>query len=129
MFKKKRNLLIEYLNEPRPLPLGRKEFEEWSDEIIRLAEIPSVNLPLSIRSWKFALAEMVLHVKPTQSFESFAHFVHCLRKGAANEVAHKIFKELKLEHEERIKQEVQPKTVKELEQKVLEKPKLQDATS
>lgn len=79
------------LNEMRPLPLGRAEFEEWSTRIIRAAQIPGA----TDESLKFALAEMVLHVKPTQSFEKDAHFVHSLRKGAANQVAHTIFQELK----------------------------------
>ncbi len=82
---------VEYLKEMRPLPLGVKEFEKWSLEIIRLADIPG----LTIESGQFALSEMILHVKPTQSFESYGHFVHSLRKGAANQVAHGIFTELK----------------------------------
>ncbi len=82
---------LEYLKEMRPLPLGVKEFEAWSLEIIRLADIPG----LTIESGQFALSEMVLHVKPTQSFESYGHFVHSLRKGAANQIAHSIFQDLK----------------------------------
>lgn len=87
--KKKR--LVKELKEPRPLPMGRMEFDAWSDKIIELAQIPGATK----ESQKFALAEMVLHVKPTQSFESYGHFVHQLRKGAANQVAHAIFCELK----------------------------------
>lgn len=82
---------LEYLKELRPLPLGVKEFDEWSKEIIRLAKVPG----LTIESGQFALSEMILHVKPTQSFESYGHFVHSLRKGAANQVAHSIFQDLK----------------------------------
>ncbi len=88
-YKKKRAL--KYLKEPRPLPLGRKEFEAWADEILRLSEVPG----LTRESAHFALGEMVLHVKPTQSFESYGHFVHQLRKGAANQVAHAVFQEMK----------------------------------
>ena len=82
---------LKELKELRPLPLGRMEFEAWSDRIIELAQIPGATK----ESLKFAVAEMVLHVKPTQSFESYGHFVHQLRKGAANQVAHSVFVELK----------------------------------
>lgn len=87
----KKKLLIRLLKEPRPLPLGRLEFEAWSDKIIELANIPGA----TAESQKFALSEMIMHVKPTQSFESYGYFVHQLRKGAANQVAHAIFCELK----------------------------------
>lgn len=98
---------VSELDEPRPLPLGRAEFEVWSDRIIAAAAIPGA----TAESLKFALSEMILHVKPTQSFEKDAHFVHSLRKGAANQVAHAIFQELKKAQLERQKQD---------EQKVLE---------
>jgi len=93
--------LLKTLKEQRPLPLGRCEFELWSDRIIELAEIPGA----TEESQKFALAEMVLHVKPTQSFESYGHFVHQLRKGAANQVAHAVFCELKEKRNARAKEE------------------------
>lgn len=86
---------IKELKEQRPLPLGRKEFDQWSDRIIQLADIPGA----TAESQKFALAEMVLHVKPTESFASYADFVHRLRKGAANQLAHSIFVELKKERD------------------------------
>lgn len=82
---------LKELKEMRALPLGRSEFDAWSDRIITLAQIPGA----TYESQKFALAEMVLHIKPTQSFESYGCFVHQLRKGAANQVAHAVFQELK----------------------------------
>lgn len=115
---------IEYLKEMRPLPLGRKEFDAWSKEIIKLAEVPG----LTIESGQFALSEMILHVKPTQSFESYGHFVHSLRKGAANQVAHAIFTELKLAQQEKIKAE-QAKLVTPKNEKVLADAKVQTAAS
>lgn len=108
----------------RPLPLGRKEFDAWSKEIIKLAEVPG----LTIESGQFALSEMILHVKPTQSFESYGHFVHSLRKGAANQVAHAIFTELKLAQQEKIKAE-QAKLVTPKNEKVLADAKVQTAAS
>lgn len=75
----------------RPLPLGRKEFEEWSDRIIELAEIPGAE-PESL---KFALGEMVTHVPPNESFVSYAWFIHRLRKVAANQVGLSISQEIR----------------------------------
>ncbi len=82
---------VKAMQEPQPLPMGRQEFEEWSDRIIALAAIPGA----TVDSLKFALADMVLHVKPTESFVCDGYFIHCLRKGAANEVAISVFRELK----------------------------------
>lgn len=115
---------LEYLKEMRPLPLGRKEFDAWSKEIIRLAEVPG----LTVESGQFALSEMILHVKPTQSFESYGHFVHSLRKGAANQVAHTIFQEIKNAQKARAEkqQEVSPDTVNTSGTKVLENAKVQN---
>lgn len=112
---------IKYLKEPRPLPLGRKEFNAWAEEILRLAEVPG----LTEESGKFALSEMILHVKPTQSFESYGHFVHSLRKGAANQVAHVIFQELKTLQQERLKEK---QSVTTSDEKVLADSKVQSVT-
>lgn len=116
---------IEYLKEPRPLPLGRKEFEEWSKEILRLANVPG----LTEESGQFALSEMILHIKPTQSFESFGHFVHCLRKGAANQVAHAIFTELKESQRKRAQQKEVSPLVTPSDEKVLENRKIPNTSN
>lgn len=81
--------------EKRPLPMGIKEFEEWSSRIIQGAMVGA-----SERSLKFALASMVLHnLGPTESFKEDAYFIHCLRKSAANQVAHVVMNEIKDEQE------------------------------
>lgn len=87
-FKKK---ALESLKEPQPLPLGRKEFDDWSDRIIDAACIPGATR----LSLKFALAGMVTHTKPNESFVADGHFVHTLRKVAANQVALDVLRELK----------------------------------
>ena len=51
--------------ERRALPIGRKEFEEWSDRIIAGA-----NVQASTRSLKFSLAAMLLHLGPTEAYKS-----------------------------------------------------------
>lgn len=89
--KRKIKKIVDELKEPHPLPLGRKEFFDWSKKIIEAAAIPGA----TIESQEFALADMVLHCKPNESFVPLGHFVHSLRKGAANQVCHTIFQEIK----------------------------------
>lgn len=79
--------------EPRPLPLGRKDFDEWSDRIISGALIPGA----TVRDQKFALADMLMHLGPTESHKPDAHFIHFLRKVCINQVAHAMLCEIKAE--------------------------------
>ena len=90
------------LSDPQPLPMGRSEFDAWAKRIIKAAQIPGA----TEESLMFALSEMILHIKPTESFVSDAHFIHSLRKGAANQVAHAIFVELKEKRNAKAKEEV-----------------------
>ena len=77
--------------EKRPLPIGKKQFEEWSDRIIAGAEVEA-----SPRSLKFSLASMILHnLSATESFKEDAYFIHCLRKAASNQTAHYIMEVIK----------------------------------
>ncbi len=87
------HVILQQMLEPRPLPMGRKEFDAWSDRIISGAVIPGAT-PASL---KFALAEMIMHLKPTDSHCADAHFIHCLRKGAANQVAWAVMEEMRTE--------------------------------
>lgn len=85
------------MREPRPLPMGVKEFHEWSDRIIAGALVPAT--PDSL---KFALAEMIMHLKPTDSHCADAYFIHCLRKGAANQVAFAMMEQLRGKRKEQL---------------------------
>lgn len=69
--------------EPRPLPLGAEEFEIWSDRIIS-----GSLLPADPKSMKFSLANMIMHLGPTESHKPDAYFIHSLLKAASNQVAH-----------------------------------------
>jgi hypothetical protein len=82
-FKRGKEANKEELNQKRALPLGVKEFHEWSDRIILGACIPGAT-PESI---KFALADQLLHLGPTVDFEADLYFIKCLRKFAVNQVA------------------------------------------
>lgn len=83
-------LISEQMNEPRPLPMGVTEFHEWSDRIIAGAMVPADHA-----GQKYALAEMIMHLKPTQDFCDDAHFIHTLRKGAINQVAYAMMEEIR----------------------------------
>jgi hypothetical protein len=83
--------ITEQMRELRALPMGVQEFHEWADRIISGACIPGA----TPESQKFALAEMIMHLKPTQDHCDDAHFIHTLRKGAVNEVAWAMMKEIR----------------------------------
>jgi hypothetical protein len=74
--------ILTQMAEPRPLPMGREQFEEWSDRIISGA-IVTADIP----SQKFVLANELISLGPTESHKCDAHFIHRLRKLAINETA------------------------------------------
>ena len=88
-------VITDQLLEPRPLPMGVKEFHEWSDRIISGACIPGA----TARDQKFALAGMVMHAKPTESFMPDGYFIQSLRKVAANQVCHAMILQYKAEQQ------------------------------
>ncbi len=96
--------ISEQLKEPRPLPMGRQEFEEWSDRIIAGALLPPTkeDPQVFIDSQKAVLASMILHLGPTESHKPDAYFIHSLRKAAVNQVAHTIGEELRAKAKERL---------------------------
>lgn len=100
-----KELIIDQMNEPRALPMGRKEFDEWSDRIISGALIPGGEEdPIAFKeSLKFAMAEMIMHLGKTESHKPDAYFIHTLRKGAINQVAHSVMCEIKKVHEDKKK--------------------------
>jgi len=112
-----KEVIVDQMNEPRPLPMGITEFHEWSNRIISGALVPNedgyyvgqdltrltkISLPEKIEklkifqeSQKFALANMLLHLGPTESHKPDAFFIHSLRKFAVNQVADAIRVELR----------------------------------
>lgn len=98
------NLIIDQMNEPRPLPMGIAEFHEWADRIIAGAMIGA-----DPKSLKFALAEMIMHLKPTESHCCDAHFIHSLRKGAANQVAYAVMESIRDERKAALAAQEAPK--------------------
>lgn len=92
--------------ERRALPIGKTQFEEWSDRVISGAMIEA-----SIRSQKWTLAEQILHLPPTEAFKEDAYFILRLRKAAVNETAHAMMVEIKTqqEAEKKLAEETAPK--------------------
>ena len=84
-----KKVIVDQMLEPRALPMGRSDFEEWSNRIISGALVPGgeENKEVFHESQKFALANMILHLGPTESHKPDAFFIHALRKVAVNQVA------------------------------------------
>lgn len=75
--------ILRQMNEPRPLPMGMKEFDEWAERILSGAMVPSTDK----ESLKAVLASMLLALGQTEDHKPDAYFIHLLRKAATNEVA------------------------------------------
>lgn len=97
---KKNNTNLNAMNEPQPLPQGMTEFEAWADRIISGARLTARE-----DSQKFALAEMILHLGPTESHKPDAYFIHSLRKSAANQIAHAKMMEIRDQAKARLAEE------------------------
>jgi len=77
---------------PSRLPVGKTEFEQWSDSIIELYSPPGDK-----RSIKFGLCALLMRLNQTEAFKSKAFFALCLYKGAAAQVAAYVMEEIKAE--------------------------------
>lgn len=76
------NVIVDQMNEMRPLPMGMTEFDEWSTRIISGAMCSATP-----ESQRYVLANMLLHLGPTEDHKPDAFFIKSLRKFAINEVA------------------------------------------
>lgn len=97
-FKRKKNTaststktILQQMNEPRPLPMGMTEFNEWADRIVSGALIPIDDN----EKLKPILASMLMALGPTEDHKPDAYFIHLLRKAATNEVARVVFQDAK----------------------------------
>src|SRR6185312_2319412 len=78
-----KEVIAQQLLEPRPLPLGRQEFQDWSDRLISGAMLPidsEADPEIFKDSQRFALADMIMHLGPTESHKPDSFFIHSLRK-------------------------------------------------
>lgn len=81
--------ILSQMGESRPLPMGREEFEIWSERILSGSMVPA-----DMKSQKYVLCNTLLQLGPTESHKPDAFFIHTLRKIAVNQVADTIRKEL-----------------------------------
>ena len=84
--------------ERKPLPIGKTQFLEWSDRIIKASLVEA-----DTESLRFILAERLQHISPTDAFMPDANFILQLRTIAVKETAFNIFCEIKSEREKRKK--------------------------
>lgn len=98
--------ILDQMLEKRPLPTGMDEFEEWSDRIIS-----GTLLQADADSQKFALAEMLLHLNPTNDHECDGYFIKALRKSAVNQIADAKRRELRDKAKARLKAEEEAKAL------------------
>lgn len=70
------------MHELRPLPIGIPQFLEWSDRIIAGACVDADH-----DDQRYALANEILHLKPTEDHKDDAYWIHILRKLAVNQTA------------------------------------------
>ncbi len=89
--------IIDQMNEPRPLPMGRQEFEVWAARIISGALVGA-----DVESQKFVLCNQILGLGPTEDHKPDAYFIHSLRKFASNQVADAIRTEIRVAVKARI---------------------------
>lgn len=93
----------EKLLEKQPLPVGRAEFHQWAERIIKGAM-----LPVPVEEQKYVLANTIAtNCGPAVAFESDAFFINYLRKAAANQVAIAVRDEIYAEKKARLAAEKQ----------------------
>ncbi len=85
----------------RQLPKTLPEFEEWSNRIIKIANLPTSNTDTQ----KFALAGMLLQCRPETSAKSDIFFANNLRKAATDQLANQVIDDLRAKRQARIEAE------------------------
>ena len=89
--------LKEELMEKKALPLSRPLFDAMFERVWNYAEIPHQEgfEEYLKKSARHAVANMIMHLSPTEDFKEDAYFVKALRKACVNEVSYAIIEEIK----------------------------------
>lgn len=92
--------------EERRLPTGIVEFDSMILDLKTAygAELPTVDDD----SLKFVIATTIMHLGPLESHKSLEFFYKTIVAGAAKQVAHYVFRDIKLKQEEAAKASVTP---------------------
>ena len=88
------------LDEMLHLPIGRSQFMEFTDKVIKYSEVEADH-----DGMRFALADAIVHLPPGKSMEKLGYFVHLLRKIAVNQTCVMMRTELHDECKRRIAEE------------------------
>lgn len=105
-FWKTKQVEAEPIEVVKELPKTIPEFEAWSDKIIELANLPTQNT----ETQKFALASMLLQIKPDQSYKSNMYFASLLKKAATDQLATQVIDNLRLARAQRLDKELKEGT-------------------
>ena len=82
-------VISEQMNENRPLPTTRPQWDEWSERIMAGAMVGATR-----ESQLFALANLLMHLGPTEDHKPDIFFIKSLRKFCVNQVAEEMRQEL-----------------------------------
>lgn len=72
-----------------PLPTGRQEFNAFCEKIFRIYRLPDM------RSYREAIATMIMHLPPTCHRMRLQYFAKSIRKAQANQAAYGMIQEFK----------------------------------
>lgn len=74
---------------PTQLPIGVTDFHSWADDIVQLSGAPDND------SSRYTLGLMLPQLAPNVDRKSKNHFVKCIRKAMANQVASQVAWDIK----------------------------------
>jgi hypothetical protein len=100
---------VDPLDEMLHLPIGRTQFMEFTDKVIKYAEVDADH-----DGQRFALADAIVHLPPGKSMEKLGYFVHLLRKIAVNQTCVMMRTELHAECKRRLAAEEEANKAKEV---------------
>jgi hypothetical protein len=78
---------------PSALPIGTKDFHKFADSIIQTYDIPD------LRSYKHAIASMIMHLEPLTIRKPKHYFALSIKKAQANEIAFHVIQTIKEEQQ------------------------------
>lgn len=89
------------------LPTGVQEFNDWAESFVTIYgdALPTQHLD----SIKFTLASQIMHLGHEEAFATREDFFKRIIAGAAKQVAHHVFTEIKLRQQEALKAEQEAK--------------------
>lgn len=78
---------------PHALPSGEKEFDAFCTHLFKVYNLPDN------RSYRQAIATMIMHLPPTRHKRALSYFARAIKKAQANEAAYHMIQSFKAEIE------------------------------